>query len=102
MKNKIAIVGSGLVQSLLDKLEHEALKKSNYLIPFEEPMHLENYDYGLTKKQMNQVIVPIRTETKYQNNELCNCGSGNKYKKCCKKVETRLIKNKKNKTNKNK
>jgi uncharacterized protein YchJ len=39
-----------------------------------------------TKKQMNQVVFPIRTEPKYQNNEPCPCGSGNKYKKCCKKM----------------
>jgi len=37
-----------------------------------------------TKKQMNQVVVPVRTEPKYQNNESCPCGSGKKYKKCCK------------------
>lgn len=43
------------------------------------------YDYDTqTKKQRNQVISPIRTEPKYQNNEPCICGSGNKYKKCCK------------------
>lgn len=37
-----------------------------------------------TKKQKSQVVSPIRTEPKYQNNEMCVCGSGVKYKKCCK------------------
>ncbi len=39
-----------------------------------------------TKKQKYQVVSPIRTEPKYQNNEMCVCGSGVKYKKCCKIV----------------
>jgi len=45
---------------------------------------LAEYGDGLTKKQKSQIISPIRTEPKYQNNEPCICGSGNKYKKCCK------------------
>jgi hypothetical protein len=47
-----------------------------------------NYNnYNLTKKQRQQEIIPIRNSNKnpkIQNNELCPCNSGKKYKKCCK------------------
>lgn len=131
MKKKIAIVGHGLVPSILAEkslkqddneiiivgsLESESVKKvfeqlesegkKITVISEEDYKHSEamketlyhqevkkymltapkeiGYGYGMTKKQMNQVVVPLRTEPKYQNNELCPCGSGLKYKKCCK------------------
>jgi len=93
MKNKIAIVGHGLVPSivserLLERMQEESDKmtKTQDNVFLYEKAPVVYYDYGLTKKQMNQVVVPIRTEPKYQNNEPCPCGSGNKYKKCCKKM----------------
>jgi uncharacterized protein YecA (UPF0149 family) len=38
----------------------------------------------LTQAQKDAVIEPVRTEPKIQNNEPCPCGSGKKFKKCCK------------------
>jgi uncharacterized protein YchJ len=39
--------------------------------------------FGLTKKEREADIQPARTEPKIGRNELCHCGSGKKYKKCC-------------------
>lgn len=39
----------------------------------------------LTKAERNAIIEPVRTTPKINNNSLCSCGSGLKYKKCCKK-----------------
>ena len=98
MKKKIAIVGHGLVPSalsnqLLEKTSAESDKlmqqgNKTYMIEMQDEYLFDRSDMydKPTKKQMNQVVVPIRTEPKYQNNEPCPCGSGNKYKKCCKKV----------------
>ncbi len=52
-----------------------------YINPYKE---LEDFRYShLTKAQREADIQPIRTEPKIQRNELCPCGSGKKYKKCC-------------------
>ena len=40
-------------------------------------------DIGLTKKQRETHIEPIRTTPKIGRNEPCSCGSGKKYKHCC-------------------
>lgn len=53
--------------------------KMNPIIPEMEDMKY----YGLTKAEREAKISPIRTEPKIQRNELCSCGSGKKYKKCC-------------------
>lgn len=66
------------------ELEKITFKKQEKVYEYAAPMYLENYESDLTKKQKSQVVVPVRTETKYQNNEPCHCGSGLKYKKCCK------------------
>ena len=45
---------------------------------------IEDYEIGgLTKKQKNQILQPIRIGEKVGRNDKCPCGSGNKYKKCC-------------------
>ena len=31
-------------------------------------------------------VLPVRTEPKIGRNDSCNCGSGQKYKKCCGKL----------------
>lgn len=38
----------------------------------------------LSKAERLAHIEPVRTESKIRNNEPCPCGSGKKYKKCCK------------------
>ena len=35
------------------------------------------------RKQVKQTQQPVRAEQKVGRNELCPCGSGKKYKKCC-------------------
>jgi hypothetical protein len=45
---------------------------------------MEDIKYShLTKKEQEAVIVPVRSEPKFQRNDPCPCGSGKKYKKCC-------------------
>mgnify|MGYP003479182634 CR=1 FL=1 len=86
MKKTIGIVGHGFAQSLLSgEFSKEMV---NIYEENKEIFELSNslmYDKP-TKKQLNQNVVPVRTEPKYQNNEPCYCGSGLKYKKCCKNV----------------
>lgn len=46
--------------------------------------HLKDMKYNhLTKKEREAVVIPVRTEPKIRRNDLCPCGSGKKYKKCC-------------------
>jgi uncharacterized protein YecA (UPF0149 family) len=83
--NKIAIVGHGIVPSILSgQASKEIVNKYEENKGILELADDLMYDKP-TKKQMNQVIIPVRTEPKYQRNEPCPCGSGLKYKKCCKK-----------------
>ena len=47
---------------------------------------LKNFeDPPLTKKEKNQIVIPVRRndEPKYSRNEKCHCGSGKMYKHCC-------------------
>lgn len=48
----------------------------------------ENMRYShLSKKEQQADLVPARNSTvnpKIQNNDPCSCGSGRKYKRCCK------------------
>jgi len=70
--------------------EKELIVPNPYLldIPYPYKMiendYLMSKDYGLTKKQREANIVPVRTTPKIGRNEPCTCGSGLKNKKCCK------------------
>ena len=56
-----------------------AMKIKNYPIK-----QLEDLKYThLTKKEREANVVSVRTEPKIRRNDLCPCGSGKKYKKCC-------------------
>jgi uncharacterized protein YecA (UPF0149 family) len=44
---------------------------------------MKHYENDMTKKQLEAIVQPIRTEPKFNRNEPCHCGSGKKYKKCC-------------------
>lgn len=47
--------------------------------------HIEEMRYShLTKKEREAKIHPVRIEPKIRRNDPCPCGSGKKYKKCCK------------------
>jgi hypothetical protein len=61
-----------------------------HLSPKEIAMKLKTYPImedikysHLTKKEKEAVVVPVRSEPKFQRNDPCPCGSGKKYKKCC-------------------
>lgn len=86
MKKIIGIIGNSFTSSILSgELSKEMV---NVYEENKDIFELSNnimYDKP-TKKQLNQIVVPVRTEPKYQNNEPCHCGSGLKYKKCCKNV----------------
>jgi uncharacterized protein YchJ len=53
-------------------------------MPITEKDYEEAMYSHLTKAQRAAHIEPVRTEPKIQNNEPCPCGSGKKFKKCCK------------------
>ena len=69
--------------------EFEKFDKTNsalYPPPHELAMmqHMEDMRYShLSKAEREAIIIPVRTELKIQRNELCSCGSGKKFKKCC-------------------
>ncbi len=48
-----------------------------------QTIHNDIKDLGLTNKEKNATIQPVRSEIKTGRNEPCPCGSGKKYKKCC-------------------
>lgn len=52
-------------------------------IPFQNPYKDFDLYEDVTKKQMSEVVVPVRTEEKIQRNSPCPCRSGKKYKHCC-------------------
>jgi len=81
---KIGMVGNhvGLVASL-DKIMEE--NKSNvYTITANEFIEDDTMFGHQSKKQKEAIVVPVRTEAKIGRNEPCYCGSGKKFKKCCK------------------
>jgi len=61
-------------------------KEATYLRTYDPDFmkYMEDFKYNhLTKKQKEAVIEPVRVGPKVRRNELCPCGSGLKYKKCC-------------------
>ena len=48
-----------------------------------EALHLITGERQTPKKFRNCVSVPVGSEKKQGRNELCACGSGKKFKKCC-------------------
>lgn len=63
----------------------EALLDGRELVlPFINPYKdcYMSYD-ELTKKQKSQTVVPVTPKNPIGRNDLCPCGSGLKYKKCC-------------------
>ena len=102
MAKKVLIVGKDhdpeLVKKVLNKLEEEGTEvvsiediDEGLMIP--DPYIMTAPDYNGFYKDLYQdvpkwargrVTEPVRTEPKVGNNEPCSCGSGLKYKKCCK------------------
>ena len=80
------IEGNNRLPSVAD-LESEL----SYMADKEQMRELDNIrqyheSIGLTQRKIKGKIVSVRTEPKIQNNEPCPCGSGKKYKKCCKNL----------------
>ena len=95
-KKKIAIIGSDKeklkVEQLVKELALEAeiikidQEPEPSMLDFSSPVYDMEGIYpssGLTRKQIEQVTEPVRREPKIGRNDLCPCGSGKKYKKCC-------------------
>lgn len=74
------------INSAKDLLRGEYHKEIEKVYKYEAPfLHQNPWAGDLTKKQLAaKDTEPVRTEPKIQNNEPCPCGSGKKYKKCCK------------------
>lgn len=97
MAKKLAKEHGAEIVVIDDKDDLEMDNIMNTLTPnYNEPKYLtlinpyagmdDIKDMGLTNKQKNAVISPIRdskTDPKIGRNEKCPCGSGLKYKKCC-------------------
>jgi hypothetical protein len=71
------------------RMEEAGLSDSPYSKYIDYPLinyepELEDFKYGhLTKKEREAKIEPVRTGPKIRRNDLCPCGSGKKWKKCC-------------------
>jgi GTPase SAR1 family protein len=88
MKKNLGTIGIVGTNNLLESLVSGEYVKESIRIYKDNKEIFELADNCIydkpTKKQMNQIVIPVRTEPKYQNNEPCPCLSGKKYKKCCK------------------
>ena len=80
---------------LLDLDSDTEHRRSNYLSLIDNPFAIYPYhmidnqmnemkDWGLSRKQREAIIVPVRNTPKIGRNEPCPCGSGKKNKQCCK------------------
>ena len=95
-KKKVGVIGKDkkavakaietLEESGMEIVEMDKMPEPNYLEIRPEPFFPDMKDfYGdVPKKDRGRVVEPVRNTPKIQNNELCPCGSGKKYKKCCK------------------
>lgn len=75
-----------VVDDVNEVLKGEFDKEVTYKFTKPAKLHEANPWVGdMTKKQINAPeMEPVRSTPKIQNNEPCPCGSGKKYKKCCK------------------
>lgn len=73
------------INSAKDLITGEYSKEVVNVIERTPMLHQNPWAGDMTKKQINAPeMEPVRSTPKIQNNELCPCGSGKKYKKCCK------------------
>lgn len=98
-RNVIVIDPEKLDKNTNQLLEDELEQGAIYHNPYTEYLK-NNIDYtlvdldsirsafGVTKKQLTEICEPVRTEPKIGRNTLCSCGSGRKFKKCCKKIKS--------------
>lgn len=83
------------IEDVKSFIEHRAIDVSR--IPLTSDNRFEQYEkevlniiepglgiYPNFKMKSRGKVVPVRTTPKVQNNDPCTCGSGKKFKKCCK------------------
>jgi uncharacterized protein YecA (UPF0149 family) len=73
-------------KEILDKLEDVPRPDILTIKAYPESFYKEMEDLrygGLTKKEREADIQPVRTEQKIGRNQPCPCGSGKKFKNCC-------------------
>lgn len=107
-KDKIIVIGAGDIGSSVQKIAEKLGKDVNDIVlvddfkkakdilkdnvyhnevvkSFEE-LKVYTPASEMTKKEINAPLMQhVRTEPKIYNNQICPCGSGKKFKKCCKK-----------------
>ena len=98
-KKQIAVIGAGnpALASAVAALEESGMEviappsEPDHMIDYEDVYMLQNqHDFAkelmapVPKWARGRTCEPVRTEAKVQNNEPCSCGSGKKFKKCCK------------------
>ena len=90
-KKKVAVIGKDnkKIAKAMETLEESGMEvvqmDEPYLISAPPFMPDMRDLYGnVPKSERGRVVEPVRSTTKIYNNELCPCGSGKKYKKCCK------------------
>ncbi len=84
MKKKIAIVGNPFhTETSMDKLVANVIDDAEKQMQKEKEMYAHEQEIGLTRKEREAVLEPVRSDPKIQRNSPCPCGSGKKYKNCC-------------------
>ena len=84
MKKTIAVVGNPFhIETPMERLVVNVIDDAEKQLQKEKELYVHEQTEGLTRKEREAVLVPIRTEPKIERNAPCPCGSGKKYKKCC-------------------
>lgn len=86
-ESDLAVIDDNKVVDL--ELIHQ-LRQQQISKPFEIRNHrLSDFEMndmmygGATKKQLNQIVVPVTPKSLISRNDKCSCGSGKKFKQCC-------------------
>ena len=92
--NEYKIMGADLFDEMIVNIRDDTVRGILMAVPKEKPMQrvqivkptdegFMNFGQQSGGKPVKQVKQPVRAEQKIGRNELCPCGSGKKYKKCC-------------------
>ncbi len=87
--NEYRLQGSDMFEAMIAEIRDETVRRVLTVIPRPQPMRrvqlakpLQENFAGEGKAQKKKVVV-VRKAEKIGRNDLCPCGSGKKYKKCC-------------------
>ena len=86
--------GADLFDDMIINIRDDTVRGILSAVPREKPMQrvqvvkpteegFMNFGQAKERKPVKQTQQPVRAEQKVGRNELCPCGSGKKYKKCC-------------------